>query len=183
MKILKLIVTAMCVSVLALFLFAAECGVPVESADIFDSLPTYFIIFKLDGESKTFDKGMTLYERQAFGNEHPLDGKTTLFAMPNVETGEVEPITYIWIDFNGTDEDTYPAIFLNADISYFQLRIDGGANVSNSNVTVQVTSYGVLGETIEGYFSGLLTDGSIITEGVFKVFRAPDNTFPPIAPD
>ena len=179
MKTLKLIVTTICISLLAFFLLGAECGAPVESVNHIDSLPTYFIIFKLNGESKTFDRGFTDFESKPFGNKQSST-KTTLIATPDDETGMEEPDNYIWIDFNGADVDTYPTTFLNVDID-LDLSIEGGATVNNSNIVVQVTSYGAVGETITGYFYGTLSDGSIITEGVFKVYRAPDYTFPPIS--
>ena len=167
MKRFIFIITAICIASLSIFLFT---GCPTATTD------TYYVKFKLDGVSLNFDKGFTNYESKPFGNE--MTGSlTSFFATPDDETGETEPNTYIWVDFDGFSTDTYPITFPDSDL-YLYLQIEGsGAN--NSDVTMQVTVYGAVGETIEGTFSGSLDDGSTISEGEFRVIRIPDNTFSP----
>ena len=165
MKRFLLIISVVCIASLSVVLFT---GCPAASPD------TYYIKFKLDGVDENFDKGFTNYESRPFGNEGS-GSYTAITATPDDETGETVPDSYIWIDFDGVDTDTYPITFPNEALT-INLRI-GGVTAYSSNVTLQVTVYGAVGETIEGTFSGLLDDGSIITEGEFKVVRVPDNTF------
>ena len=165
MKHFLIIISVICIASLSIFMFS---GCPTA--------PGYYIKFKVDGVEKNFDKGFTDYEKEPFGNEIGGEG-TALFATPDDETGDAEPDNYIWIDFNGVDTDTYPATFLNAEIGVY-LTI-GGVGTDNSDCTLQVTSYGAVDGTIEGTFSGLLSDGSTITDGEFRVLRIADNTFYP----
>jgi len=170
MKRFLLIITAICIASLSIFVFT---GCPTATTD------TYYIKFKLDGVDKNFDKGYTNYESNPFGNER--GPATILFATPDDETGAEEPDNYIRIYFYGLDTDTYPATLTDANLT---LRIDGGPTASTwSDATLQVRRYGAVGGTIEGIFSGGLDDGPIITEGEFRVLRAPDNTYPPIPTD
>ena len=164
MKRFLLTMTVLCIATLSIFIFT---GCPTATTD------TYYIKFKLDGEPKCFDKGYTNYESNPFGNE--LDVATTLYATPDDETGAEEPDNYIQIYFYGLDTDTYPATFPGVLI----LVRTGGVSAFHSDCTLQVTSYGTVGGTIEGTFSGLLDDGSIITDGNFRVLRIPDSTYPP----
>ena len=165
MKRFILIITVVCVASLSFVLFT---GCPTAPTD------PYYVTFKIDGVAKNFNKGFTNYESNPFGNEI-ADTYTLFVATPDDETGEAEPYNYIWIDFDGVDTDTYPITFPNTDLS-LDLAIEG-SGASSSDVTMQVTVYGAVGETIEGTFSGSLDDGSTITEGEFRVLRAPDNTF------
>lgn len=167
MKRFLLIITAICIASLSIFVFT---GCPTATTD------TYYIKFKLDGVDKNFDKGYTNYESNPFGNER--GPATILFATPDDETGAEEPNNYIRIYFYGLDTDTYPATLPDVLLT---LRIGGGDSAIDTDDTLQVTRYGAVGGTIEGTFSGSLSNDSIITEGEFRVLRVPDNTYPPLA--
>jgi predicted small secreted protein len=171
MKRFILIIAVVCIASLSIF-FLTGCPTATTTGT---TTTTYYIKFKLDGVDKNFDKGYTNYESNPFGNENGSSA-TALIATPDVETGDLQPNTFILIYFDGVDTDTYPVTLPNGDL-LLSLRLDGGTVVWNENITLQVTTYGAVGGTIEGTFSGLLDDGSTITEGEFRVVRAPDDTF------
>ena len=172
MKTLKLIVVAMCVSVLTLLLFAGQCGVPVETSVSYD------IKFKVDGVQKNFDKGLTNYVSEPFG--HPITGSpdyTQVLATPDVETGESLPDNGIMIYFIGTTTGIYTDA--NAMIEYGE----GEWYVTDGNpVTVTITKYENEGGVIEGTFSGTVSftlSDKVITEGEFTVKRVAKDLFVP----
>jgi hypothetical protein len=166
MKTLKLIIVAVCVSVLALFLLGAECGVPVE---VTDNLPPYYIMFKLDGVSKVFDKGFTDVESNAFANIVGVD--ETWFYATSDEIGEGDTWTNLMqIYLYGISEGVYSD--LDSTIYYR----DETTWHTTSTSTFTITKYEDVGGVIEGTFSGTV-DGMVITEGVLKVKIIPDNTY------
>ena len=159
---LKLVITAVCLSTLALFLLGAECGVPV------DSLPPYYIMFKLDGESKIFDKGYTDIESNAFANK--VGGNSTLFcATSDVLSSSDTKTNFIEISLNGFFEGEYS----NENIYYFDN--EGNVSLIFTN-SIKITKYEDVSGVIEATFSGT-GDGKVITEGVFKVKRIPNDTW------
>ena len=162
MKTLKLIITAVCVSILALFLLGAECGVPVETGY---SLPPYYIMFKVDGVSKIFDKGFTDFESNAFAG---MSGgtQTAFFATAEVISSFDNRMNYIEIFLNGISEGAYS----DAVIDYHE---EGILYLTNTG-SLTITKYEDVGGVIEGTFSGTV-EGKVITEGKFKVKRLPND--------
>jgi hypothetical protein len=177
MKTFKLIIVAVCVSTLALFLLGAECGVVPGLG--------YYIKFKVDGVEKNFDKGLTNYESEPFGNEVMGNGEAFfLAATPDVETGEDPPNNYIGITFDGTKTGTYTG-FLQADLIFLENGKGWMDDVGTDDLVVTVTKYEDEGGVIEGTFSSTVIEtepDSVfkeITEGEFRVKRITDGTFVP----
>ncbi|UCB44594.1 MAG: hypothetical protein JSV25_10265 [Spirochaetota bacterium] len=167
MKTLKLMITAVCVSVLALFLLGAECGVPVET------VLGYYIMFKADDVQKYFDKGLTNYESEPFGNPvTSAEDYTVFFATPDEETGDEAVENGIAIMFDGTTIGTYTNT--ETIVQY----TEDGIDVSGNADTVSVTKYDDEGGVIEGTFSGTI-EGVVITEGQFRVKRVAKDTLLP----
>ena len=170
MKAIKLIVTVMCVSVFALFLLGAECGVPEE---VVDSLPAYYIIFKADGELKTYSKGFTDFNGDACGN-YVSSETTQIVALPVASALVDGPLDeYFLIIFPG--QESYDSVYFQYGDGSGDVYITPGPEISS----VTITKYEDEGGVIEGTFSGMVTlDTDIdITEGKFKVKRVPDDSF------
>ena len=174
MKILKLFITAVCISALAFF-FLGACG---GSDD-------YYITFKVDGVSKTFDKGFTDYESAPFGNLVDLYGDLfAMYATPDEETGESWPDNYISIMFRGTSTGTYSDT-LEASLYYREYGSGWWEGGPVDDIIITVTKYDDMGGVVEGTFSTTIIDEiseSItreITEGKFRVKRIADDTLIP----
>jgi hypothetical protein len=178
MKTLKLVIVAICVSVLALFLLGAECGVPVEDID---GLPAYYIIFKAGEEIKTYTKGFTEFTGDACGNyyEYIINGVgalqeeylTEIVAMPEASAyADFPPEEFLLIIFPG-QESFEDALFVYADGS--------GNTYGGFENNVVITNYEDEGGVIEGTFSGTIANGEPIeiTDGKFKVKRVTDDSF------
>ena len=110
MKRLIVIITVICIASLSFFLFT---GCP--------ALGIYYIKFKVDGESKIWEKGFTDYESNAFGFVSTVDDKTRLFATPDVVASTDDIDNYIQFRINGSSMDTYP----NTEV-YMWFREGGG---------------------------------------------------------
>ena len=158
---IKILISAICVSVLTLFLLGAACGVPVDTSD------SYYIKFKLDGEPKCFDKGLTDIESNAFANKY-LENNTNFFATSDEYANSDDWTNCIEIFLEGVLEGEY------SDAGIFYKDEETWDDISTNSLTI--TKYEDVGGVIEGTFSGT-GGGKVITEGVFKVKRIPNDTF------
>jgi hypothetical protein len=173
MKILPVIITFICIASLSFFLFTGCTTTPAVS---------YYIRFKVDGVDKNFDKGLTNYESEPFGQIVTWNPDyTDLRATPDVETGEDLPLNnYISIQFYGFTTGSYIGLE-EAIIAYNE----SGAKYLATDISVNVTRYDAEeGGVIEGTFSATITpvppNGSKeITEGEFKVKRVARDLFVP----
>lgn len=159
------IITAICVFSLSFFLFTG-CPSDVES------LPAYYIMFKLDGESKIFDKGFTDVKKNAFANKYGV-AETDFFATSDELINSGVWTNYLEIFLNGISEGTYS----NVGIYYKELEEDPWYEALDGSLTI--TKYEEVGGVIEGTFSATVTniDTKNITEGKFKVKRIPNDTW------
>ena len=145
-----------------------------------DSLPAYYIIFKVDGEIKTFDKGFTGYESNPFGNATTDNGgASVLWASPD-ETTPFDADNYIKIYLFGIIQGTYTG---SSEVLQLGYLVGGTLYNSAEEVSVTITKYDDVGGVIEGTFYGTVTftvEDKIITEGKFKVKRVADGTLNPV---
>ena len=170
MKSLLVIITFICIASLSFLLFTGCTTTPVS----------HYIKFKVDGVDKNFDKGLTNYESEPFGQIVTWEPDyTDLRATPDVETGEDLPLdNYISIQFYGFTTDSY---IEEAIVAYNE----NGAKYEATDITVNVTRYDAEeGGVIEGTFSATVTsvppNGSKeITEGEFRVKRVARDLFVP----
>ena len=178
MKPLRIIGVAVLLSMSSLFFFSASC----------ESDPGYYISFKADGMTFTFNQGLTDITSEAFGNIVFSDTAIILFATPEQnKTSASAPNTYIIIQLFATGIGTYPPsgenfIPLAALLTVFYIK-DGVSYSSNSfpgEVSLTIDTLEDVDGVIEGTFYAHVGDGILdiqITEGRFRVKRVPNESF------
>ena len=178
-----------------LFFFAGSC---TKS----DGLPPYYIKFNLDGNEVVFDLGMNGIEKDPFASVSNNVGggtfTTLFFATPETIDFPGIPGNYILIQIYGGDPSQipYPLTYTFPSGENVSLKIvyqyeAFGFQYSLESGSLTVTSFGEVGEAISGTFSASLFYYTInsqgvkiaalttqVTEGEFKVKRAPNDTYP-----
>jgi hypothetical protein len=154
----------------------------------------YYVKFTANGEEVVFGLGLTDVEENAFANVVNSDGSNTVFvATPATVDSGMTPSSSIVIDILGTETRTYTSNSGELSI-YF---MDSGMPYHLISGTVNVTSFGEVGSTIEGRFEATLYKYDAganslkevksalpvditITDGLFKVKRIADDSYIPI---
>lgn len=137
----------------------------------------FFISASLDGTTYEWTLGLTDVEKDALGEYYTLGGPgTLLLATPEAVSSATEPSNYVLFDIDSSS--TSPATYTIVDFWDAYYRIN---NVywDFTNITFVITTYGGVGDTIEGTFSGTIFDGvstMTVTNGKFEVVRIADDT-------
>jgi len=166
MKRFILIITVVCIASLSIFIFTG-CPTATTTND------TYYINFKLDGEQKNYDKGLTDIEEKPFGVQQSLYS-TDIFANPNVVSSgnETEFLCFNTGLYNVGTESGEVMIYYVKETEIY---------VSNSH-TVTFSTYESEGGVIVGTFSAIVEnsidseDTKSITDGEFRVKRLDNDT-------
>jgi hypothetical protein len=168
-----------------LFFFAGSCS---KGND-------YYVKFTMDGEEVEFGLGLSDKEKNAFANVigAPGDGYTLFVATPVTAESTSMPSTFIQITIDGTDVGPYTYPEPSTAYLYYQ---DAPNSYSIISLSINVTSFGDVGGTIEGTFEAVVTEFSLqglkgvkasqgipVTDGAFRVKRIADNTYVPIGSD
>jgi hypothetical protein len=143
---------------------------------------TYYIRATIDGTVWEFLYGISDVEPEPFAT-YDTEGAyigTEINAQTTETVLAVQPDSYITFYIDNTS--TSPAVYNIDDFidAYFKLN---GTFWDFTVITFTITTYGPVGETIEGTFYGELLEylGSAtktVTGGEFKIVRAPDNVWP-----
>jgi hypothetical protein len=173
MKRIGAIALGITVIILPLFLLGGSCNG--------GGMPAYFLSFTLDDQEYVYDKGLTDVDANAFGH---VDGSSTfLYGAPEtgLDTGNL-PDTFILTRFPGTSTGTWE--YEGDSILSFTYMRDGEYYYPDlaGETSVTITTYGAVGETIEGTFTAYVKDdttGTVfleLTDGVIKVKRLEDDS-------
>ena len=134
---------------------------------------------------KVFDRGLTNYESNPFGEVVTDEGDyTIIIATPDVRTGDDTATNGIEIVLDGITPGTYSGIGI-ASVIYYENENAWVSDPVTNDITVDITKYDDVGGVIEGTFSTTLVEAipdsltKVITDGEFKVVRAANNTLGP----
>ena len=164
MKLFNLIITFVCIASFSIFIFAGCAVAP----------PGYYIKFKVDGEQKNYDKGLTDVEEKPFGIQWTESG-SEIWANPNVVSNGNQ-IEWLIILTDLLDVGTEST---GGNVEYVT---EAGATYRATSYTATITTYESVGGVIVGTFSAEVEniappdDTKSITEGEFRVKRIADNT-------
>jgi hypothetical protein len=145
-----------------------------------DTSPQYYVTFSADGQSVTFDKGITVTDDEAFVVQDYAQGATYIYAgSESVSDTSNLPDNYILIRVFTTDTGTWQLLASILTVWYYVDGTEYGAFVDGDTTTVTITKYGEVGDTIEGTFSSKVRDNGNtieITDGQFRVKRVADDS-------
>ena len=149
-----------------------------------DEDPGYFVSFKLNGIQYKYSEGYSYFNTQeAFGFRATDIDYSFFYGYESDNTGG-----YISLYILGTNTGTYSTLASEGGVSESRVYTSGTNYIrfqskTSNSLTISVTKFGDVGDTIEGIFSGDVIDRdddstNTITEGVFRVKRISDGPAP-----
>ena len=139
------------------------------------------VVFTVDGQPVTFDKGILDSEDEPFAVQDTILGYTYIYASPESASDILNlPDNYILIRVLTTDTGSWQlAAVVILAVMYYEDGVQYIAITPGDTTTITITKYGDVGDTIEGTFSSQVRDNGNtieITDGQFKVKRVADDS-------
>lgn len=149
-----------------------------------ESMPNSYITFTLDGQSNSFELGLSDIESEAFGNI--ASGNTILLAAgDDTGTSTIPPDNCVYIRILSTNPGTYTSAFDSILVFYYW---ENGTlyypvtPLVDQTTTVTVDTIDAVSGSIEGTFTAYLHSGSgtiekMLTGGIIKLKCINDESF------
>lgn len=149
-----------------------------SSCESLEDEKSYFITAAIGDNYYTWNLGIADVETRPFGQQYSgsIPGVEFFATSENVTRASALPANYVWFDIATFSAST--GVYTYVEV-YGWIRLQGTYWIFKG-VTLEIKAFGDVGGSIDGTFSGIVSDGlttQLVTNGSFSLMRIPNDTW------